>query len=57
MPHQITFVHNVLLDGFNNPIDDKNKENNVKEEALKVIDKCKEQFNSFLKDPTKPSDW
>ena len=57
MPHQITFVHNVLLDGFNNPPDDINKENNVKEEALKVIDKCIEQFNSFLKDPTKPSDW
>ena len=57
MPHQITFVHNVLLDGFNNPPDDINKENNVKVEALKVIDKCIEQFNSFLKDPTKPSDW
>jgi len=47
MPPDITLVHNVLLMDFNHGNDGKTE----KEDALIVIDKCKEAFEEFLEDP------
>ena len=48
MPPDLTFIHNVLFSDFNRG---HYEQDGGKEEALMVINKCRENFECFLKDP------